>query len=303
MSRKMKIWLLVAASLILLGGLGFVVTMTTLQWDFTKISTVKYETNTYSVCEDFSDISIYTSTADIQFQLSKDSNCEVTCYETEKEKHSVSVENGVLTITEMNAKKWYDYINFFSFGTPKITIWLPEGIYGELVAEQSTGNFELTKNIAFDNVDVSTSTGDILITGVSAGELNLSVTTGNIVVHSAVCQGDFTAEVSTGDTELTDFTCRNLYSSGDKGDATLENVIATGNFMIERSTGDVAMNRCDAVEICIMTDTGDVTGTVLSDKVFVAQTDTGCIQVPETTSGGKCKITTDTGDIKINITK
>ena len=41
----------------------------------------------------------------------------------------------------------------------------------------------------------------------------------------------------------------------------------------------------------------------LTEKIFIAKTDTGEIKVPETTSGGKCKITTDTGDIKIEIKK
>ena len=74
-----------------------------------------------------------------------------------------------------------------------------------------------------------------------------------------------------------------------------------GSIDIERTTGDIKFNGCDASELVIVTDTGNVKGTLLSDKVFIAKTDTGSIKVPETVSGGKCKITTDTGDIKIEI--
>ena len=56
-----------------------------------------------------------------------------------------------------------------------------------------------------------------------------------------------------------------------------------------------------AAEILIKTDTGDVKGSLLSEKVFVVQTDTGSIDVPKTVSGGRCEITTDTGDIKISL--
>ena len=42
-------------------------------------------------------------------------------------------------------------------------------------------------------------------------------------------------------------------------------------------------------------------GTLLSAKIFVHRTSTGDIKLPETTTGGKCKISTDTGDIKISI--
>ena len=36
-------------------------------------------------------------------------------------------------------------------------------------------------------------------------------------------------------------------------------------------------------------------------KVFAPKTDTGKISVPQTTRGGTCKITTDTGDILVTV--
>ena len=49
------------------------------------------------------------------------------------------------------------------------------------------------------------------------------------------------------------------------------------------------------------TDTGKVVGSLLSEKVFIAETSTGKVSVPKTTTGGKCEITTSTGDIKIEV--
>ncbi len=46
---------------------------------------------------------------------------------------------------------------------------------------------------------------------------------------------------------------------------------------------------------------GDVKGTLLSEKAFFAESDTGDIDVPKTNVGGRCEITTDTGDIQIQI--
>ena len=51
----------------------------------------------------------------------------------------------------------------------------------------------------------------------------------------------------------------------------------------------------------VTTDTGDVKGTLLSDKIFFAETKTGRKDVPKTTAGGKCEIKTDTGDIIISV--
>ena len=107
--------------------------------------------------------------------------------------------------------------------------------------------------------------------------------------------------MSTGKTILTDITCKNLYSDGSTGDISLKNVTASGIFSIERDTGSIKFERCDAGELKIETDTGDVSGSLLSDKVFFTHSSTGRISVPETASGGKCSISTDTGSIRIEI--
>lgn len=78
---------------------------------------------------------------------------------------------------------------------------------------------------------------------------------------------------------------------------------ASGAFSIERSTGDVEFDGSDADEITVKTSTGDVRGTLKSEKVFLTDTSTGWINVPKTTSGGRCEITTSTGNIDIAILK
>jgi DUF4097 and DUF4098 domain-containing protein YvlB len=107
--------------------------------------------------------------------------------------------------------------------------------------------------------------------------------------------------VDTGETEITDLTCASLTTTGKTGELYMSNVIASGGFTIKRSTGDVEFEKCDAAELLITTSTGDVEGSLLTDKVFIHNTNTGEVQLPETVTGGKCKITSDTGDIEITI--
>ena len=92
-----------------------------------------------------------------------------------------------------------------------------------------------------------------------------------------------------------------MLSSGNTGDIVLDNVITEEKLSLERSTGDVRFESCDAAEIFVKTDTGDVTGTLLTDKVFLAQSNTGELAVPNSVVGGRCEISTNTGDIKIDI--
>ena len=41
----------------------------------------------------------------------------------------------------------------------------------------------------------------------------------------------------------------------------------------------------------------DPFGMLTCDKVFIVKTDTGHVNVPKTIVGGRCEITTDTGDV------
>ena len=72
---------------------------------------------------------------------------------------------------------------------------------------------------------------------------------------------------------------------------------------MNRSTGDITFDGCDGAEIFAESTTGDICGTLLTEKVFIASTSTGSIDVPKTVSGGRCELTTSTGDIEINILK
>lgn len=227
-----KVWLMIAAFLILVGCILLAYVMSKL---------AKYETNTYEVDKAFSDISITTDTADIIFALSEDGKCKVECYEEKNAKHSVTVENDLLAVR--TSKSWYDYIGF-SFGSPKITVYLPKAEYDALSINESTGKVEIPKDYIFDHVDISLSTGDVnffasvselvkikTITGnvrvenTSAGALDLSVTTGKVTVSGVACRDDITVDVVTGNAYLTDSSCRSVISSAITGDISLNNVI------------------------------------------------------------------------------
>jgi hypothetical protein len=64
-------------------------------------------------------------------------------------------------------------------------------------------------------------------------------------------------------------------------------------------TGDVIFDGFDAENIYVNVSTGDITGTILSSKLFIAESGTGDVEVPRTYEGGKCILTTGTGDIYI----
>ena len=320
MKRSEKIWLIIAAVLVLAGTLCFVGVMSARHWDFASLSNVKYEVTEIDVTETFRNISVQTGTEDIEFLLSADGKCRAVFNTEESVEPVAEVKDGTLLITTKDNRKWEDHIGF-SFGAdPWIKIYLPETGYASLSVRDDTGKVTVPQDFTFESVDISADTGDIFcsasssgavrigtdtgeirIGNVSAGSMDLSVTTGDIEIRSASCTGDLTVNVHTGKTKISDVSCRKFTSKGNTGDLSMKNLIAVESISIERTTGDIRFQGCDAAELFIQTDTGDVEGTLLSEKVFFTQCDTGRVLVPESVTGGRCKIVTDTGNIEIGI--
>ncbi len=320
MNRTTKIFI-VATSLMLLGAIIFCGAMTMNSWNFMKLSTNEYETNNYEINEDFKSISINTKVSNIKFAPSEDSKCSVVCFEEKNMKHSVTVNDGTLLIELKDERKWYERIGI-GFEFPMVTVFLPKGEYNDLLVETATGDVEIAKDFKFNSMDISMTTGDIknyasvtnalkvtTTTGkinlekISAGSIDLSLSTGNVTASDITVEGNIKTSQTTGKLNLTNVSCMDIISNATTGDISLHNVIAMGNFRINRETGDVNLEQSDASEIYIRTETGDVKGSLLSDKVFIVNTETGRKVLPNTITGGRCEIKTETGDIKITIAK
>ncbi len=86
-------------------------------------------------------------------------------------------------------------------------------------------------------------------------------------------------------------------SDGSTGDITLKNVKASEKITAERSTGDVKIDGSDAPALSLKTTTGDISGSLLTDKIYNVKTSTGNISVPDSRPGGTCEIRTSTGNV------
>jgi len=323
MKTGTRIWLIVAGALVLSGALIFLGVMTVLNWNFIGLSTRDLETNEYVIEEDFGGISVLSDTADVAFLPSEDARTRVVCLERSRERHVVTVADGVLTVKLNDTRKWYEYISFgFDFTSPKVTVYLPAGACGTLEVKSDTGDVEIPKAFSFASIDVSgstgrvscrasatdalklrTSTGEILLEDVTASSVSLSVSTGAVSASRVDCAGEFSLCVSTGAATVSDVTCKRFETVGSTGGVRLTRLICSEDMRVERDTGDVSLDACDAAALFIKTDTGSVKGSLVSEKIFIAKSDTGRVEVPETTSGGKCKIETDTGDIYMTVVK
>lgn len=311
---------MIIAAILLLAGLALgAVVFAKNGFDLSKLRTTVYEKKTYDVLVDFTGIEAVSKETDIALKRSETGAARVECMESDKVKYFVGVESGVLRITVDDSRSWADRIGFFT-NSRTLTVYLPAESYERLMLNVGTGDVSIPGGFTFGSAYLKTSTGDvrfeaavdealtvltgtgdITLSGASAGSMELSVSTGRVKLDSCACAGEISVSVSTGDVHLANVTCESFISNGTTGHLTLKNTAASGTISIERSTGDVRFEMSDAHDLVVKTTTGDVTGSLLTEKIFSAHASTGDVSVPASGSGGRCEISTTTGDIRISI--
>ena len=340
MKKAIVISLIVAGALVLVGAGLFAGAMSAAEWDFGALQTTKYESVTHEVKEDFSDISIQTIDSSIEFKPSADGTCKVECMESEYVTYSVSVQDGTLKITTGDTRQWYHNIGIFNTQRQNMIVYLPKTAYDDLQVKSNTGTVTVSSEFSFANVQigmntgavkweagvahsmrvitdtgfvqiknvnmdgalsVKTDTGRAEICSVQAQSIKVETKTGKAIVTDAVAKSTLNVTTNTGNAELSGCRAVDIFVETDTGKAKLTDAVASGKMDVNTDTGDVVLDGCDAAEIEIETDTGDVNGTFLTPKIVYTQTNTGRVDVPRSTTGGICEITTDTGDIKITL--
>ena len=297
-----------------------------------------YERDLHEVAEDFHSLSIDTNTGDISILPAEDGVCRVAADLHKHETLLMDIEDGVLQIGVQDERHWYE--RSFAVHRSAISVYLPKTEYAALSISEHTGDVKIAEGLQFDSADISVTTGDVVLSASVGGLLNINGSTGNVEIRnvslggfysvsstgdillenvistadvsierstglvsleSVRCEGNLSVQVTTGRCEFADVTCRELDTIGSTGRLEMRNTIAWERMSVERTSGRVNFDCCDAAEIYVTTGTGDVKGNLKTDKVFIVRTDTGKIDVPKTIVGGRCEITTTTGDIKISV--
>lgn len=300
MSKAAKGWIIAASVLVVLGIMLFVGAFAVGGFNIENLGNTRYETVTEEVSEEFDKIDIKVNAAAIEFLPSEDKQCKVDYSGQEDLQISVEVKDKTLVVQYEETREWYEHIGLF-FKEPKITVYLSKVEYDSLSVQSNTGDVKLPKGMTFgsikidsettdvdcsasvkENIDIHVSTGDILLNDMKAGSVNIETTTGDVTMTGIDVGGDIEISTTTGD-------------------VLLGNTVAEKNMMVKCTTGDVGFEKSDAKEITVKTTTGDITGTLLSDKEFITNTSTGDVNVPKNTEGGRCELSTTTGDIGITI--
>lgn len=277
--KKTAIGILIAVLVVVIGGVLLFAGLSAVKFNFRNLDGTEYMTSSYDFNESIRRIDVKGNTADVELLAAADGKCRVSCFESDREKYTVTVTDGCLTVrpADKGPRGW----SIFSFRSPRITIYLPAGSYDLLKVELSTGDVSADKSLSFAELTVELSTGDLTMSGVQADAVTVHGGTGDIRLSNMTPR---TAELtlSTGKIELVDFVC-------------------SGDLKCSSSTGDIRLTDVDAANLYLSASTGDITGTIRTDKTFVASATTGDIRVPTGTAGGRCEAHTTTGDVRLSV--
>lgn len=272
--------ILIAVILIVVGLFISFGGLLAMNFDFNKMNTLNFETNTYSVDEGFSHIYVEGAECDVRFRLSEDDSCRVVCNESDKIFHSVEVKDNILKIERTDNRKWYERMGIY-WGRMEIVVYLPQTEYESLYVLSVSGNIDIPNEFSFAEAEIRNTSGDVKFSAAVKNDLSVKTVSGNI--------------------ELANIECQNATAASTSGEIVFSKVIAQENMHIESVSGDVDLLKCDADSLWIKTTSGDVSGTLLTEKKFITDTVSGDIDVPKSTFGGKCEIKTTSGDIEFTV--
>ena len=252
-------------------GLGFVLSfgaIVAMRFDFNKMNTILFRTNTYSIDNKFANIRINGAECSVRILPSNDALGKVVCQESDKIVHTVTVKDNTLMIERIDKRRWYEHFGVY-WGHMEIEVYLPQSEFESLYVKNLSGDIVIPKEFHFESAEVQSTSGDIHFMAAVDGDL------------SAKCQ-TVTINTTSGEIEMS-------------------NVIADENIHIESVSGDVNLHQCDAASLWLKTVSGDVSGLLLTKKIFFVNTTSGDIDVPHLDSGGKCEVTTVSGDVEFDV--
>lgn len=277
--------------------------------------------NTLEIKDSFKNISVRSEQCSIIIKPSEDNICKIEYIQSTE--LSAFVKEDTLHIENTDNKKWYEYIGVFQL-QPELNIYLPPAEYDKLNANSQSGDINISKGFSFNDttlysssgnlscaasasnrIAIKTISGDIYAKDLEADNLRLESSSGNISLLSASLDAGAELNSVSGDIKASDVRCSLLTAGSTSGGIKLQDVQTQNNLNIVNVSGDIVLDKSDAAFLRLKTTSGDISGNLLSPKIFNAYSVSGEINVPPSSSiaSGECRINTVSGDIKIQITE
>ena len=173
---------------------------------------------------------------------------------------------------------------------------------GDVKFDSTSGDIDLS-NVSANNISACTTSGDIAISDISADNISADTTSGEVEISSVNAKDKLYADSTSGDVNVLDSKAYDIFLESTSGDVDMRNTVSLGDLKIESTSGDIEFYRCDGKSIDLNSVSGDIEGSFLTEKLFITDTTSGEVNVPNCTSDEQCRITTTSGDIEVTILK
>ena len=188
------------------------------------------------------EIQIETDSLDIEFIIGDVAHLQALQFGSERttaeELFNITHNNGCLKISVKSLFRMFS-INFSI--NERLVLEIPASWLGDVGVHNASGNIVLSDTFNWQNVDLSSSSGDLLIKGaLYAEDVRLHATSGNIISHQALTvAGKLNITSSSGDIRLNNnLQAQSIYAKAESGNIFLEQA-KVRQFELRTSSGDI----------------------------------------------------------------
>ena len=316
----MKTALIIALICLLVGALLVGVSWVYLQKNPIDKNTVKDSVYRYTLDEVPTQINILTLSSNVVLRPTEGDEWRVECMDKEDLYHTVELNDGVLTIKQIDNRKWFNHIDIFNgFQNLSVIVRLPAQVYESLNAHTVSGSIKVEDGFTFSNASLQSTSGSINFASVVTGALNAKNTSGSIYVKGRVggdlnvknisgsihviggIGGALSVTCGSGRIEIANATPTRAVVENTSGGIYLENVVCQESCTITNVSGSIELVSCDAMFFDLKTTSGAIRASLLSAKTFDCHTTSGSVHVPKDGNGGTFRAKTVSGGIRVTV--
>ena len=253
---------------------------------------------TVEITESFSSIEVDGSETNIILKPSPDGKIRVVVDERDSVYYTAEVEKGVLKVERH--KRAIDF-NIFSLGEKKVEIMVEDKVYRSISISVASGKIEIEEGVKAEDMDFSSSSGNIKVYSTVRGELEATTTSGNMDIEIKGEMEKLELSTKSGSLFLSLSEAEEVQLESTSGTIKVSEVKAKEKMTISSASGSVRLDKCDGGEIDIETTSGSVKGTLLSSKAFDAASVSESVSVPSSKGKDECTIRTVSGSIDISL--
>lgn len=308
MKKSVKITLIVAAALIVVGcGIG-ALAMWRMDWNLAEPQSA--ESHSESFDASVSAIQMDLKDWDVTVYRTQGDEITLIWWGTDANQMTADENGGQLELrqeytirTRKGWLNWYEWISFGDTTSHQVSLGIPDNYTGTLEIAAGTSTVTISE-LMLEQVSVQVGTGDIRLEDLTvSGGLNAETTTGSTTVKGLKVSGDLYVQATTGDIAVSDVTASgDLLAKTSTGSVNIRNSSAR-NIGMTCTTGDITVSGLDFQEgVSFKCTTGSVSGTLpgrLGDYTISSSTGTGDNSLPPSVTGGTKDLSayTTTGDI------